>query len=361
MEIADGPRVAEIHANVFGHVGNSEEEIREAYSPSFLSELLDHRYAEHSAPPLVFEQVGTIAGFVLCLCRPAIFNGENIWVSSTSHLGVDPEYRSSLAAVHLLRAIADGPQDMTYIDRSNMSGRKAEQAAGFTAIPEYSLRWTRMLRPGEAATNRLADAAGKPVLRNVGPFIERALPKPMRSQLAAPIPPRPPALAVETLTLDHVVSTGHSLLPEFDLHPVLDDPDHVQHEWDQLDRLQSSSRILRHVLLSKRGDVVGWYIVSISPFGWAEVMQFVAKRPAQRMAMISLIHDLAESEATRVSGHLPPWLLYDIEGLGCKITAHESTVAVHSHTLELLPAFANNKVWLSALEGETVMSPLTAR
>ena|GEM_PF-5826107 len=359
LTLDDGARLAEIHLSVFGHYGNTEDEVRRAYTAPSISMILDHRYRDHVAPSLVFELDGKVVGFVLTMCRPAIYNDDRVWLATTSHLAVEEESRPSLAAIHLLRAVAAGPQDATYIDRSNSAGRKAEQAAGFVPLPSHSLRWTRLMRPGDAASARLAQASRSPLLLRAGPLLDRTMPNKVRNRLSAELPPRPTAIATGELTIDHVTQTGASLLDSPALHPVLDDAEHVRHEWDLLARAQRNAQLVRRVLLSKRGDVVGWYLFFVDPHKRAEVVQFVAKRPAQRMAFLHLLHDLSETDAMDASGRLPLSLLYDIEDLGCKITTHEASTAIHTESSEIRSAFTQNKVWLSGLEGEVLISPLT--
>ncbi len=360
LNIDDGPALAQLHLEVFGRGGATEDQVRQAYSPPLLSMILDHQYADHAAPSMVFEDQGDVVGFVLNICRPVMLDGERIWVATTSHLAVRDGSRSSLAGIHLLRAITDGPQDATYIDRSNSSGRKAAEAAGFVPFPAYSLRWTRRMQPAAELSKRLARKAGAPSLRRIEPLVDTVMPALVRNRLSPELPERPAGLTSRELTIENVVEVGSSLLWSADLHPVFDDGVHLKHEWDLLERTYPNCDLLRRGLFSKRGDLVAWYIVLLRTDDRAEVVQFVANKAVQRMAFIHLLHDIADTEHISAAGRLPPNLFYDVEGLGCVVTTNSATVAVHAKNPRVLETFRQGRSWLTSMEGETLINPVWA-
>ena len=152
---ADLRQMAEIDLTEGVTPGHTEDDVRRAYDEVVPELVFDQPYADHASPSLVFEHEGTVVGFVLVGCQPVVFGGERRWLAVTSHLGVLEEARSTLAGVHLLRAVTDGPQDLVYVDRSNEAGRTALQAAGFEQFPTHSLRWSKLLRPGASAARRV--------------------------------------------------------------------------------------------------------------------------------------------------------------------------------------------------------------
>lgn len=360
LTLADGPQLAEVHLSAFGHIGNTEAEVRKAYSPEHLSHVVQHRYAANSASSMVFEVDGKIIGFVLVACRPARLHGETVWIASTSHLAVTVEGRSSLAAIHLLRAVTDGPQDLTYADRSNEAGRKSLSAAGFTSFPSYSLRWAHMMKPGTSLSTRVAERTGLRLVERIGLAIDSVAPASMMKRFIDNLPDRPANISTRELTLDDVVESGSGFLSDFDMHPVFDDRDHVLHEWKLLHSIFTNKRIIKNALVSARGQILGWYIAAIDGDSSAEVLQFIAKPQAQRHGFVSMLHDLREQEVVSAEGELPPGLLHDANGLVSLFSTGMTATSVHSHDAAPLEAFERNRVWLSSLEGEALLNPVAS-
>ncbi len=214
IETKDLPKLTEVHLAAFGEYGNTRDEITRGYEVKLPELLLADPDAEHASPSLVFEQDGDVVGFELVLCRPVVFRGERLWCATTSHLGVVPDARASLAGIHLLRAATDGPQDLTYVDRSNAAGRQALKAAGFEQIPAASLRWELTLRPGAELSRRVANRLprGAGLLGKVAERVESAGPEAVRKRSVADLPPLPKTLSSEPLTIDTVMAVGPRLL-----------------------------------------------------------------------------------------------------------------------------------------------------
>lgn len=364
LTVADGARLAEIHIAAFGHLGATEDAIDRGYRDMLPRLLLDNPDADRAAPSLVFEHDGVIVGFVLVACHPVVFRGERRWLATTSHLGVLPEARASLAGIHLLRATVAGPQDLTYADRSNTAGRQALRAAGFEQVPASSLRWTKTLRPGVSLSQRIATRlpAGSDLLVRTARRAERSLPAPVRARAVADLPPVPTTLGSEPLRVDHVTAAAPDLLAGADLHPVLTDAAHVERAWALIRAARVNSTIVASAVLSRGGggDVVGWYIVDIAEGGVADVVQFIALPAFRAGALLLLLHDLRGRGVVSASGDLPLSMLYDADGLGCRTTAADAATSVHTDDPGIAAAFRHDRVWLSAIEGEYLMDPPAA-
>ena len=358
----DHARLAELHLAAFGHFGNTPEEIEQGYLTKIDAVMPDVVADGVASPALGFEHDGEVVGFVLVSSRPVQFRDRRVWLATTSHLAVDPAARSSLAAVHLMRAVVDGPQDLTYVDRSNGASRLTMRAAGFEAMPNYSLRWKRSLRPAVAFSQRVGGRVGRgaDLVESIGRRVERLLPGAVKHRMAAELPDRPPAVTTGPLTIDDVVECGSVLMSAYDLHPIFDDRSVVEREWDHLARARPNSVIVQQAFRSRRGDLVGWYFADIANDGYADVFQFVARPEHRHAALIAMLHDLNGHGVVDLSGDAPLDLLFDLEGLGCELTTDLATTSVHSSDPEILDAFRANRVWLSALEGEYLLNPPAA-
>ena len=362
LETKDLPKLTDVHFAAFGDYGPTREEVDRGYQVKLPELLLADPDNAHASPSLVFEQDGDVVGFVLVNCRPVLFRGERLWCATTSHLGVLPDARASLAGIHLLRAATEGPQDLTYVDRSNAAGRQALKAAGFEQIPADSLRWEKMLRPGADLSRRVGNRLGRGagLLAKVTERVETAGPDAVRKRTIADLPPLPKTLASEPLTIDTVMSAAPGFLVGVELHPDFSERDRLERQWDLLAKARANSTIVSRSVTNRKGDVVGWYIVDINHLGDADVVQLLATPAQQRAVMLAMLHELREREVVRVEGDLPLSMLYDAEMLGCRPTAADATTSVKTANTDVLEAFRRGAVWLSALEGEFLMDPPAA-
>lgn len=353
---ADIPALAPIHVAAFGEQGVSRDLIERGYGIKLRELVLDGPYVDKASPSLVYEHDGRINGFVVVTCRPVLFREARVWMATTTHLAVDPEARSTLAAVHLLRAVTEGPQDLTYVDMSNAAGRQALRAAGFEQMPAYSLAWDKTLRPAASLAGRLGarlpSRAG--FLVNASERVAPRLPGPIGRRANVELPPKSNALSGRPLTVDDVVECGPQLMARYDLHPDFADRSVVEASWKSTEQACPTSTIVRVALTTRRGDVVGWYIAEIGRAGDrdADVLQFVVDPRHQLMAMTHMFHDLFDRDIIQAHGELPMGLLYDAETLGCRPRSVNATTSVHSTNDELVDAFRRNAAWFSGLDGE---------
>src|SRR5262245_31035200 len=123
--------------------------------PDYFEEIFFHNpwYGE-SIPSLVYEESdGKIIGFLGVAPRRMLFQDQPIRVAVSFHFMVEPESRSSLAGVKLLRAFFEGPQDLSLTDGAGHIGRRIWEGVGGSTAWAYSLLWTRILRPARYAVD----------------------------------------------------------------------------------------------------------------------------------------------------------------------------------------------------------------
>ncbi len=358
---ADLEQMAQVHLNAQGHIGNTVDEVVRGYTVKVPELILNHRYSAHASPSLVFEQDGDVHGFVLVGCQPVVFSGERLWSASTSHLMVDPNARSSLAAVHLLRAVIEGPQDLVFVDRSNTAGRVALQAAGFEQLPASSLRWRKVLQRGTARSQQLASRTRISISRatDVAQQGERLAGRLLRRSLHAELPESPRGISIEELTTEHVADNLSNMLTAADLHPDFSDIGHLEHTWRLIERSRPNSSIIAHAVLNPRGRTLGWYIMDINEFGHAEVVQMMAVDAHRRTVLLQALTQAQINNAVIVEGRLPLDLIYPASDLGCTVTSSEAT-SIHTSKPKLLDCFQQGRALLSPLEGEFLINPVSA-
>src|SRR5262245_51849959 len=142
--------------------------------------------AREEVPSLVYETGdGGVIGFIGIIPRRMLLHGRPIRAATSMHFMVDPDSRSTLAGVQLLKTFFSGPQDLSLTDSAGAVGRKIWEGLGGATALAYSINWMRLLRPSRyvlrllARKNRLLrPIAGllRPLCPIVDAIASRALP-----------------------------------------------------------------------------------------------------------------------------------------------------------------------------------------
>src|SRR5262245_4790822 len=148
FESRDIPQVAGLHRTVFG--GGAEAD-GDAYRSYFEGVFLDHPWHEEGVASRVYEEAGgRISGFLGVVPRRISMDGRPLLAAICSQFVVHPE-RRGMAGLQLLKAVFDGPQDVSISDEANDATRRIWEARGGATAFLHSLRWLRPLRPGRLA------------------------------------------------------------------------------------------------------------------------------------------------------------------------------------------------------------------
>ncbi len=357
LRIDDLPRLADLHCQSYVLGDQRPEEIQRAYveyAPKVAPGVGD----EDLSPSLVFEDSGVVLGFVLVAQRSALFRGQPIRVVSTSHLTVAPDARSTLAAVHLLRAVADAPHDLVYVDSSNTVGRGALKAAGFTQVPEYSLRWEFTFRRGADLGKRLGRRVG---LRSdkVLSALDRAVaatPEKARLRVSSNVIDPPKGLSTTPLTPELVVSASPGLVQDLELHPDFSDAVAIENDWRRLEALRPKSTIVAEAVTHK-DRVIGWYLVDIADSGTATVVALVTNGRYQRNVLACLISSMSHRGVISVEGRATIDMVFDLDDLKCRLRTLNASTSVHASNDDLVDCFRRRDAYLTMLEGEFLINP----
>lgn len=360
VEARDLRRLAEIHLAVFGAYPSTEEQVMTAYTEKATHIVGPSAFSAHASPSLVFEDAGAVTGFVLVGCQPVVFAGERRWAASTSHLAVLPEARSSLAAVHLLREVTKGPQDLVYVDQSNAGGRAALRAAGFEQFPGYSLRWKKVLRRGALRGRQIASRTTKLSATRVVELANQAetwAPERLRNAFVADLPDKAKRVTTAPLTPEHVWEVASQVVSGFDLHSVFDDPEHLTQNWETLSKRRPNSVIKTKAVVTDRGATVGFFILEKDRVGNGNVIQMAALPRHRQAVLLTIFHEAMTAGALVVHGDLELDMLYDVHDVGGDVECHESTTSVYSDDPKVLETFLQGRALLSLIEGEFLLSP----
>ena len=129
-------------------------------SEFYIETFLDNPWFDESIPPLVHvENDGRVTGFLGVVPRFVDYGDIKGSAAIVCQFMVDPEFRSSMAGLRLLKNHFTGPQLISIADSANESGRKIWAALGGEIIPSYSFSWRRAIR--KRPVTRLSKRLGR--------------------------------------------------------------------------------------------------------------------------------------------------------------------------------------------------------
>jgi Acetyltransferase (GNAT) family len=349
---SDVPQVADLYWKVLRKRGGPHPPPVEI----FLRELyFKNPWTDNSIPSLVYDEKGVIAGFLGVIPRKMCFRGEPVRVAFGGNFVVHPEFRNSLAGLHLLRTYMAGPQDLSQTDSANDTSRALLERLGFTTILPFSGHWIRLLKPtrsiayGLSQFNQSAwlaaiEFAYKPICNLADRFISTVAGSPFRiseSRLQAK------DLDVETLLSCFTKFRGRcSLWPAYDAASL---------SWllEFMERMRGYGENLRkRVLYDENGELVGWYIYYPSLGRVAEVAQIGGAKKWIKEVLDHLFWDAYDHGAIALRGTINPQLVSDFSARNCFFLFRGDWTLAWSREPTLLEVLKTGDAFLSRLDGD---------
>jgi hypothetical protein len=352
----DIPQVADMFQRLLLSDGPSRRDLPPAALPDYFEQLFFHSpWHDEEIPPLVYQESdGRITGFLGVVSRRMLLRDRPIRMAISFHFMVEPESRSSMAGIQLLRRFFSGPQDLSLTDGAGNIGRKVWEGVGGATALLYSQLWTRILQP----TQHVADLLARrkilaPVARALSPLCHladtaarRALPRYFPEELTQYSEEE---LDVETLL---------HYLPQFSkfwaLRPVYDD---CSLRWllAHADRMKHCGDFKKVVVRDSRRDIVGWFMYYLKPGGTSVVFQFVARKNATKEILDYLYNHAWRHGSAAITGRLYPRYMHELSEKLCYFHRNGSWVLVHSNNDELLNVIHRGDAFLTGLEGESCL------
>jgi len=323
----DVPRVALLYAKVFGHRVQALEGLQATLHEVFFC----HPWPDDRLPSLVYEaKDGRILG-----CLGVVM--------------VDPDSRTTLAGVELIRAFLSGPQDVS-ISQGTTESRRIFEAVGGTTSLLHSMGWIRVLRPSRYVLGSLRGrglpagiaAALTPVCRAADALAGRI--RPFRLSAAGlsgePLEPETLGICVSELSRDR------ALRPTYDAGSL---------KWllDLLARQTGEFALHGTIVRDARAEIVGGYLYRQSSTGVGDVVQIVADPKWAEAVLDHLFSDAHRRGLTAVSGQLDPRFLPALGAKHCLFTRGDgSWLMAYSRDPEVLGAIHRGDALLTRLEAE---------
>jgi len=121
----DVGQVARLHHSLYRCSEDYSRDMDLAYASFFHDVYLGNPWYEEELSSLVYEDAdGKITGFLGVMPRSMRIDGRPVQAAVSSMFMVEPNSRSSLAALQLMKAFMSGPQDLSLADEATEGARK---------------------------------------------------------------------------------------------------------------------------------------------------------------------------------------------------------------------------------------------
>ena len=318
---------------------------------------LDRREGWGDIPSLVHvDGNGEITGF-MGVDTLAMRHGDRVLRAAISgSLMVRDHAGDPMAGARLLKALLDGPQDISLSETASEVAMRMWTSLRGVALAQYSLDWLRVLRPGSFAVEAAARKF-KPsrLLAPLGRGFDRLAGLTMKEKAEHWIGlrearPAPGGLAVREIDAAAFAALVEPLTRQFSLRP--------QWEPGQLDAIIAEARekpsrgdLVLCAVETRAGAPVGAFAYHVRRGHIARVLQILA-RPGQAGPVLDcLVGDAFRRGAAALRGRTQPALLEAMQGRRIAFVNVGSTV-VHSRDPALVAACRAGELFFNGLAGE---------
>jgi len=349
---ADIPQVADLYWKV----------LRERKDPppptvrSFIQELyFTNPWMDSSIPSLVYEDKGTIAGFLGVVPRRMDYQGKTVRIAYGGNFVVHPDFRTTLAGLHLLRTYMGGEQDLSQTDSANDTSRALLDRLGFTTILPFSVHWVRPLRPARALTyaiTHVVDNAMASVLAFLATPFSSAADQFSAKFSSSPFRQAESRLHSSDLDAATLISCVGEYRKQYALFPEYDAAS-LNWLFSFMERMKGHGQRLRKVLLrDDKGTIVGWYVYYFTPGGFADVAQIGGSRKQLKDILDHLFWDAWTNDAIAIHGTLDRRLMDIYSEKNCFFTCRGGWTLAHSRKPGFMDLLNSGDAFLSRLDGE---------
>ena len=341
---ADIPAVVAIRQQAFRHtVRGAPEELAALFARTFL----DSPWREVDVPSLVhLDESGAVNGFVGMVPRRMRFEGKLLRVACPTQLMVRPGSAAG-AGLRLVRAVFDGPQDLTISDAANDAARRLWERAGGHTAHLFSLQWALPLRPARYALGRLGHTRTGRALT----WLLRPACNLIDLRRAEPPPARGGPLTTERFDPTRHVELLNEIAAAWPLRPEYESAGLT---WllEETARKPDQGPLEAHLVRDQFGHGIGWFIYFANRGGVGEVVQVVA-RPGEQAKILALLEGHARAAGLlALAGRKERGLADVFAARGVSFTRTGPWFLTHARDPRLYATVLHGEGLLSRLEGE---------
>jgi len=327
--------------------------------PDHLSQLfLENPWVQEDIPSHVYEDSqNKLVGFFGILPRRMTLQGKTVRLAFGSNFVVDPESRSSMAAVQLIRAFMKGPQDVSITDSANESSRQMLRSLGFKISPIYSLIWARPLQPlryGLLGAARLKKKGSIARLSSVVSPFAGLLDSAATKLSASPFYHAHLTTVEEDATPDAIVQALSTipgknwLLPEYSAESL---------NWilQFIQKRNAYGPLIKKLIRNQDGKLIGWYIFGKSDGKIGDVLQLGTEASSAKLVLNHLFRDAYKEGLVGLHGRMEPQFMDEMSRSASFFLRQGSWTLLNSKNPEYAEPFLTGNNFFSKLEGEGVM------
>lgn len=364
FEREDIPVVADLLGRLLLPEAGSGRQLPASQLPDYLEEVFfDSPMALERNSSLVSQDAGgRITGFIGVITHKMLFRDRPIRAGVSLHFMVDPDARSSMAGLQLLKTLFAGDHDLLFTDGAGDMGLKVWEGLGGCRALLYSQRWIRMLRPVQQAVASIGKHSfiGRSEKLN---FALRFLNPPARlvdSTAARFLPRFFPESATSLIGESLRVETVLEYLPQFTKGLMLrPDYDEKTLTWllAQARKYTAYGELISTQLRDDHGEIAGWYLYYLKNGGMSEVIHLAARKKSEGDILDHLLEHARSHGANTIAGRVEPRWMQEMADRGCFFGRIGRLTLIQSHNSDILNAIHRGDAFLTQLEGEWCLTP----
>ncbi len=341
----DIPQVIELNTRLFPGSSTLTKERQE----EIFNQICFHNpWFDEEISSLVYEDDnGKITGFLGVIPRHMHLNGRTIRMAVSQHLMVD---NVTFGSLQLLKALFSGPQDVTMTDMSVDVVKKLWERLG--GLPSYlhSIYWIRPLRPASAAFSYFLGHTRK---GNGSPLdlIATGFDTLTRNFSKSPFRVPDPVTSDEPMNVDQFLQCVSAESSQFLLRPNYT-AESAQWLFSVLEREERFGRLQRKIVRDGDGNLLGWYIYNLQPYGRSEVLQIGAAPQTITGVIRHLMYDAWNNESIEIAGRLDPRFMKEFSDHHFLFNPAKNWMLIHSGDKEISNAILTGNAFLTRLEGD---------
>lgn len=325
--------------------------------------FVDAPNADEVVRPLVaVDSAGKVIGFLGVNVTPITVDGAPAKLAGVFPSVIDPSAPTSVATF-LLRKFLAGPQAITFSDGGHVKFEKIWETLGGRINHLQSIRWVKVLRPGQLVLSRLSARNSvrriKPLLRPLAGGVDsvsrRILER--RVEALAREANRPQGalkdekLVREPLTPDDLATLAPMLMEDARVLPIYSE-EAVKWQFGEMAKISSQGEFTANLVRTVTGRPVGWYVYYSNPGNVSRVFALEGLERYLPGIVDDLFDDADSRGAGALIGRVEPRLRSALLQRGVFVHGGGSLQMVHSKDTSLMDSAQLGRVAINRLQGE---------
>jgi hypothetical protein len=309
--------------------------------------LFEGPWCDPEIPSWVAVENGRIIGIESIVPRPMMHGKRPIRAAVSCQSYVHPDHRG-LAGIQLMRALWNGPQDVTIADGATLMAARLWEGMGGLVSPMHRLSWIRPIRPARSALAyaasrrrglRWLDTLGRPFAAAADACVMRIPPLHCR-----------PRLHEEELDTAKLLAGFEELGQQFAFRPVYD---YGTLDWllGQIAAKRRHGRLQGRLVRDADGKIAGWFLYYLNT-GLSRVLQVMARKDATRAVLEHLFRHAADHGAVALEGRIEPRFTFDMGNMQCLFHSSGELTLLHARDPAVMASLMHGDAFFTRTEGE---------